>query len=640
VYEILYRQYLEIPDKSANGNGFISGVRCSFHDDNKPSCSINKDTGVFVCPICGNYSAQRFIQTLTSCSKSEAHNLVLEFRSENNLIEYSTDKFITKATVKYNSDFDKLVKLSQELINPDLDLVIDFLDSKCLSYQTLIDKHVGYLTADLTHWKRTSLVFPYMYNGRVVAIRYRDINSSKGTEPNSHYTLFDLDIVNDQELVILTEGESDNLTVYEASHLPVISCPGSVFQKSWIRELQDVEQIILFPDCDQAGSNLVDTARKFLGNQLTVVDLPWQRKQIGKDLSDWVLLNGKEELVKLIEKVKTPFHRKVLTGFELDNAVVEEQDWLIKGLLARRQSCLIVGQPKTYKTWLAFNIISCLLTPGTNLFGLPELESVDDGIEKNILIVEEEGNSNDLKSRAKTVFDSVTYSWQKSTHWLHRLGVKLDSDIWPLKLEKLIEEKNIDVLVLDPWQRLHDVKENDASEIGTVWSTIEKLLVLFPKLSIIIIHHAKKEGEISDGLKMIRGSSRLAGECDVAILVDERSAAEPSGIKVRFIGRSIPQIKAADGTEIFKLKFDNGKLIHDSMKIYVDKEQALLAETKARGIWTISDVQKHFGVSTETVRRWLVKCTELIVSKTGTGTPVSVMTSEYAKKIGVINKKN
>jgi len=599
MYRAFYAEYLKLIGEPSS-EGFIS-VACPFHEDHNPSAGISVNTGYLNCHKCGAFSAVQFLEKHTHVSHQEAVELVEDYRLRNNLIE-KFDTFVYRKP-KFSKKWDELVKLAQASLTEDSPIVYEYMEARQLSFSTLKELGVGLLTAHKTHWKRESLVFPYHINGRVAGIRYRDINGNKGGEPDCHFMMWGIEQLEvEQSVVIVVEGETDRITTYEAlqGKYPVVSTPTASFRREWAREFELVQQVIMLPHADDATPKMVQAAQDALGTKLIVVHLPWHRREFGKDVNDWIKLRSHEDFQALIEAHITPGYKQLMTGAEMEEYAEVQEQWLIQGLLSKRQAWIIGGQAKTYKTWFVLNVVKCLLTPGSALCGIPKLESNDQV--RNILIVEEEGPLSELNKRARKVLSGT--DWRERLFIMHHLGVKLDNNEWGARLAKIIEEKQIDILIFDPLQRLHSGDENDATAMGVVWNAIDRLLARFTELSIIILHHFKKVGDAAGDWGALRGSSRLAGEADLGSFISLRGSSEPRGIKIKFDGRAIEALEDDNGKDYFKLTFNDGLLTYDSGKVSVNKKEALREELEQRGIWGLKEAAIAFGVSIDTMRAW------------------------------------
>lgn len=629
MYRQFYLSYLDFQvSAQPSEEGFIA-VRCPFHDDKTASAGLNVETGVFNCFKCGSFSPAHFLIKFLETDLETAHEIVSNYRLEHDLTEHE-DTF-----VKHIPKSPKLDELYSIATFPETHgLITTYCQARGLTPQTLKECGVRFLPADKTSWKRDSLVFPYMIDGHVVGLRYRDILGNKGGEPGCHFTLFGLDDLDSEtaRVAVICEGESDRLRCYQAlealrDKVVVVGTPTATFMQEWDREFEGFNKVIVIPQSDEASLKMVTKAAKALGDKLEVLHLPWRRKQNGKDLCDWFKYHEEEELLGLIETICNQVNRDILTGEEFMMQARQPRQWLIKGILARRQVVVIAGQPKSFKTWFVLSWVRSLLTPGENLCGIPELVTEEENL--RVLIVEEEGDAEELYQRASQVLNGT--NWLRQTFWAHHLGIKLDESSWVDRIEKQIEAKEIDCLIIDPFQRVHSADENSATEMGTVWQSIHHFTTKFPKLSVILLHHYNKTGAIADGWGAFRGSSRTAAECDLGVFVERLPKALGTGIKVKFDGRSIPQICGEDGKDVFRLTFhpDTGRLILDTGKVNVSKWQALVGELEDRGSWELNEAAKFYGVSTTIIRGWVEKSkVPITISNSAPGKPCSLSLTE------------
>ena len=619
-YLDLYSEYfghLEYGDVTSD----FTSVVCPFHDDHNASAGISKKTGVFNCHVCGAFSPAQFIAKSEGITEKEAYARVDKFRSDEGMI-VKDDTGMSNKLPMPNKRWKGLYEQSQEFITPDLHIVREYMAARNISYETLRHFKVGYLPSgtpskrdskgvviaegEYTHWGRESLVFPYMMNSAVVGLRYRDISMNKTGETGSHFMLWGLDeLPEETDVVVILEGETDCMRTWEAlgGKYFVTCSPGSQFRHEWKRELEGVSQVIIIPQADEAAEKFIKGARATI-ETLTVLNLPWRRKQFGNDVADWLRYHEDSELCEMIDAVAEASTRRVLSGFEFATIANKPRNWLIEGLLARRQVGLIGGPPKANKTWFALNIVRSLLSKEP-LCGIPSLKPPADAPIPHILIIEEEGDIEGLHERVKWVLDDLP--WKENTYWAHHLGVKLDTDVWITRLEKEIEANKIDLLIIDPFHRTYSVDEDRATEMGKVWDRIIQLTTRFKNLSILILHHFTKSGGVEGGWASFRGSSRTAAEADLGIFMEARPKSKGGGALMKIDGRSIPTPVTCDGKDVWTLEFSKGILTAQDLKSSTSKGGALFNYIKDNGEIPLTQASNHFKVSVNTITVWVQK---------------------------------
>ncbi len=629
-------------------------------------------------------SAERFLQRyLNGENKSlaECANIVDAFRRETGLI--SKDETFVNYRVD-NPKWEKLVKQAltvwdgAEVVGS----IIDYAETRGLTLETLKDAKVGWLPASkLGHVKwddklggHDALVFPYFSQGRVVGIRYRNAEGSKSGEAASQFCLWGLDDLDrspsdprgDITCAIVVEGESDRLRMRqlvrarsELNHCEVVSTPTGTFKLEWKRDLEGIQRKILVPQSDFASQKLTDNFLKAYAlrvggdggggwrpellaataelNGATVYQLPWRRGEVGKDVCEWCVYHDEEDLALQVQVMSGDQSRRFMTGHEFGSVASGGRKFVIEHLLASRQVAIIGGQPKHKKTWLALNLIRSTIH-GEPFCGIPGFMGKGG---MKWLIVEEEGDAEELLERASNVLAHPDRDWRDYTFWAHHLGCRLDDPNWIDKLITKIEEYGIcdsgaGGVLLDPLQRMTIADENSSTEQGVVWNNIHKLTTKFPELVVVILHHFGKDKEASQGGLALRGSSRHWAEADLGIFIEKKMIKGNEVLKVGFDGRTLKGwgfgcdargyaitfdvLGGKPAPDLFDMYFEPGGLIKwDRVCVEIGAvrpvDDAITSAEEAwahfvdimavRGTITIADAAKLLGVSATSMRRWV-----------------------------------
>lgn len=612
-----YEQYV-VSKGSENASGFIS-CKCPFHHDKNASAGYNVNSGVFHCFACEDrtWTPTAFLVELCGMSWHDASYRVDEYRREHGLIE-KDDATLSKVILA-RPVWEVMVGKAQANMSEHSQLVTEYMNARGISYQALVDAGVGMLPASETEWKRDSLVFPYTYNNKVCGVRLRDALGNKRSLTGSHMTLWGIDsITDDTRTVVVVEGESDRLRLMsELSNvsIAVVSCPGNQFKREWVREFQGIERVIVIPQSDEASRNLITTTTSALKSKVVVVSLPWKRRQTGKDICDWMHHNNAEELLKLLHNAGGLYRTQSMTGHELEvqAKLNADQAPLINALVKRQQLALVVGPEKSLKTWFVFNMARTVLKPSEPFLDIPTY--VGPATPGRVLIVEEEGTAGNLYDRACMVFHDVE-NWRDRVTWWHRRGVRIDEESWIEELEQACE--GIDLLILDPMQDLHSAgNENDASEMVPFWNNIRRLMMRFPDMAIVLIHHFNKTGLIEQKWKAIRGSSRTGGTADVGFFLERKMVKDEPTRIVRFCldGREIEDNLSPDGKEVFEITFGANGLFCYEVAPKIDtssKPGMFLAEMRQRKRWSIMEAQAKLDCSLRSIKKWVDDNSELL----------------------------
>ncbi|MGL5050882.1 MAG: DnaB-like helicase C-terminal domain-containing protein [Fusobacteriaceae bacterium] len=213
--------------------------------------------------------------------------------------ESDSKKVYTKLTLKAE-DFSPLADSDGRPKKIAIDY-IEYWEGRGISLETLTAMGV------FINPKRHSTAYFYRRkkDTAVVCVKYRDLcldTKKKGVsqEAGGEPILFNMQNATSNTLII-TEGEPDALTLAEIGFIDkVVSVPFGASNLEWLvtcREfLESKEEIIIAADNDAAGKKMVaDIVNRLPEANLKVIDL-----KDFKDINDFYLLNGAEELKKVI----------------------------------------------------------------------------------------------------------------------------------------------------------------------------------------------------------------------------------------------------------------------------------------------------------------------------------------------------
>ncbi|MCF8012650.1 MAG: AAA family ATPase [Clostridiales bacterium] len=278
-------------------------AKCPAHDDSRPSLSVAEDDGKIL------------IHCHAGCSHSEILRAMRIdetelFEDDNTLDDLSKDINYNSPNKKINrSKKNKWKKLDLNDIEakpiPEDSQAMDYLNKRGFSTST-----VRYF--DLMVNKEGNIVFPYYDpDGQLTFLKYRpphkitsDYDGPKSwREKNTKPIFWNEDKIDINEPLVITEGEMDNLALYEAGVENVTSVPSgasdlTVLETSydWIDQFN---QIIIWPDQDEKGLKLLDNLATRLGK--------WRCRVVQSDYKDanvHLYKEGEESVCKAIDKAE------------------------------------------------------------------------------------------------------------------------------------------------------------------------------------------------------------------------------------------------------------------------------------------------------------------------------------------------
>jgi hypothetical protein len=310
--------------------------------------------------------------------------------------------------------------------------------------------------------------------------------------------------------IFIVEGEKCVLAAEEWGLLATTNPGGANNWNDALTPYLSGRRVVIVPDNDEPGdkhARLVMSKLHGVAAEIRRVDLPGLGHK--GDLADWKETHERDELIALckaaepIGKKPTPLKTVALA----DLMQRRPSGWLIDGLVPEASMTAIYGQPGSYKTFLALDMLLCL-AHGVDYHGT-ELE------QRLVVYIAGEGVGG-LRRRIG--------AWHEH-HGLNVANARfiLIEEPVPLRetgaIEALIE--TIEMLahgetpaavVYDTLARCMSGDENSADDMGDAIRAIDSVRAHFQGSAALVIHHAGKNSD-----RGLRGSSALLGALDAAL---------------------------------------------------------------------------------------------------------------------------
>lgn len=562
--------------KDANDAGWVE-CECPFHpykNHDKKYGAVNLRNGHYKCwaPDCQDAYRKQLGYSLDTQILTAREFLILHEHLSPQEAKFRVDDYIASLDEKEinTSTFDKvyrpkkewteLAKEAEKNLSPDLLIVQEYMQSRNLKLETLKRFKVGYIPedGDIPEY----LLLPYYYKGAVVSARCRTIDGRKSTPRGSYQCLYNIEhaLRSGSKTLIVVEGETDclylsQLLVENGIAIPVVGTPGALFKKEWSRDIAQFTKIICVPQDDDAAQGLVKQLKKVADKKLEVIVLPWEPLSTGKDIVDFCSQHNHDVIVSLIGNESSSMMRRSYSGTEFVKLAEVEVPYLIPHLIERGTKSLIIGEPKTYKTWIAMQLMDSVVNKRPFL-GIENWTPKDDGLKA--MLVEEEGSYHRMADRLQKVTLGENLD---RFNIIHRQNIRMDDPKEFLALVEDVKKFQPDVLIFDPYVLLHSQDENSASGTSIVMSAFNKLLAIFPQMAIVIIHHATKGNN-----KSPRGSSALPGSVDEMLYV---SRSDVGVITLELRGRDLVE---GDNDKI-ALQFNKQTFRHEPLGIKIKSKE-------------------------------------------------------------------
>lgn len=269
---------------------FCKGASRSGGTDKK-SFALNLDRGLYVCKR-------------GSCGKRGTLEDLAEFFHD--AVHVSRPK---SANAEPNS---RVYALPETELAPPTEEIYQYFEKRMVSRETVNAFHIQ---SD----PKGNIVFPFFENGVNVFEKFRkpyklkkdDRSPKEWRVPGTKPVLFGMDLCVFSRPLIITEGEIDAMSLYEAGIQNVTSVPSGCEDFSWVENcydwLEKFKTIILFGDSDEPGRKMVKTLVKRLDESRCriVEDYPDSpRGGVCKDANEILYFHGEFALIEMVENAK------------------------------------------------------------------------------------------------------------------------------------------------------------------------------------------------------------------------------------------------------------------------------------------------------------------------------------------------
>lgn len=206
----------------------------------------------------------------------------------------------------------KAWKLPDTHLSPPTETIYQYFEKRCISRETVDAFH---LQSD----DHGMIVFPFFENGVNVFEKFRrpwkpkpDEKKKEWRSPGTKPVLFGMDLCSFAQPLVITEGEIDAMSLYEAGVANVVSVPSGCEDLSWIENcwdwLEKFRRIVLFGDNDEPGRRMVQQVAKRLDESRCAIveDYPvWEnRGRECKDANEILFALGPFALIEMVESAR------------------------------------------------------------------------------------------------------------------------------------------------------------------------------------------------------------------------------------------------------------------------------------------------------------------------------------------------
>ncbi len=285
----IIQDHVKLKLKSGNYEGL-----CPFHNEKTPSFKVSQSKGIYKCFGCG-----KTVDTIQFLTEYKNLNYI-------QAIKYMAEKSniaIEEESKTYEQPPARLEKLQPETIK--------YFEQRGISNNTLLRFNI----TETLEWMPVAgkevraICFNYFKDDELVNIKFRAKNKDFKLSKNAELIFYNLDSLKDETTAIITEGEIDCLSLYEAGYHNAVSVPNGagtgVMQLKYLdncwQYFEDKTQIIIFTDSDQPGTQLKEELARRLGkDRCLYITYP----EGCKDANDVLIKHGKGMIKSMIEQAR------------------------------------------------------------------------------------------------------------------------------------------------------------------------------------------------------------------------------------------------------------------------------------------------------------------------------------------------
>jgi hypothetical protein len=469
-------------------------VRCVFHDDRTPSCTLFLDgAGGFHCNGCGaGGNVFQFEARFSQCTLAEAETKVAEITGARPTFSSFAKLGPVVASYDYRGDDDRVL-FQKRRYQPEGEA-------------------------------KTFRIYRPTEQGNWIA----GIDPPEGIP--TRRVLYNQPRVTTANVVIVCEGEKDADNVAqcglwaERTTLRIATTcnfdgawkPGE--KAKWLPSYNPYfagKMVVVFADNDENGRAWSQTVAQNVypfAHQVKVINLPSLAPK--GDVSDWLQSHTAKELEAEIASAPAwrptvevreygMFEDAVSFAAEAESTV----DWLVEGVIPRAGNGIVCGPPKAAKSFCALDL-AMAASCGVPWLGLRIPQQV------KVAVVSREDEPGLTRRRLKKLIAGRPDYMRIE----HRLLINTRAQQADFKvtrsdhMDAMIEQLGrfgAQLVVLDVFRSIHDAEENDNTEVASVLAKVSRIQTEL-KCACALVHHVAKS-DSANIFRGLRGASAIHG---------------------------------------------------------------------------------------------------------------------------------
>ena len=534
-----------------------------------------KDAGsewVMECPYCGKPDHLYLNKTtsLFKCHRCGEAGGWARLRKEYGATEGITPPPEKKYT--YPTE-DYVIQCQKKLLGPGGTAALEYLASRKIDTKLVMQFKLGLDKKD----GNPVVCIPIYEDGKPVNIKYRSIPPRE-----KHYTryaggktaLFNGDVlknVKDEEIVFITEGEIDAMTLVSMGYTAVgVTGGAETIQSDWIDRLAKVKHVYIAYDNDQSGESGAKKLAKRLG-----LERCYRVKLPTKDANQFVADgHTKEEFQQCVEEAEQFGVDNVCTTLQAFIELTKEYDrntddtalyppWgevrRLTGAFEPGDLVVLSAPPKVGKTTFALNMALSWASQGHPvLFYCLEMRParlVRQAIKRTL-------RKEDRELTPQVLLEGYKEMAEWPIYWGYN-HKKLSPDIVFETMREAYKRYGIEAIVFDNLHYLARDITHQVQEVSYISRTM-KLIAEELEIPLILIAQPRKIGRNAvAGIEDLKDSSSIGADADHVIILHRDKTTQKSEAEASFKAETLVRVDASRfhaGGETF-LYYDGAKAL-------------------------------------------------------------------------------
>lgn len=396
---------------------------------------------------------------------------------------------------------------------------VKYFQGRSISQKTLIDMKITEGPEFMPQVSKmvNTVQFNYFRQGQLINTKFRDGAKNFKLVKDAELIFYNLDGIADTDTCIITEGEMDCLSWIEAGFTNVVSVPNGAAKSQKMEFLDNCyeyfegkKKIYLSTDNDEPGRNLRDELARRIGiDRCYKIDFGEL-----KDANEYLIYYGPDKLASLLdsalefplegiysiretwEDIEDIYFNGMPQGAKTGDALVDEHIGFMPGELT-----IVTGIPGHGKSiYLDQLSIGLAINSGWK-FGICSPESYPLAFYFTRLIKR-------ILGKKFSKFNITLAQLQQVKTWLaERYFMIMPSQGYQIdeilsKARQLVLRKNINALILDPWNRLEKNIPPGMNESNFIVLCLTKMIEFAQKsgVHVFLVAHPTKMQKEKDGI--------------------------------------------------------------------------------------------------------------------------------------------